>query len=238
MKFYAVLFLLLTASAPAARFDEESTRNTIIDMVNAGDTTQVVVQALNRIMKVATTEVINRNNRQLGYRIMDDWANIYRPEMLGELQDQGDHKPLNQWLADTYAQIESVLGPTLCDFLHISDINIINFSIPVVFHPHLAAVWCQEYLASDTEDHSCKNEYRRHFAGTKWQTGRDPDAHAREHYGLMPVCAYWIAEGACTAATQGSGFMFCSPIATGIEIAVARYIAPPASDKVWDKNNN
>lgn len=151
--------------------------------------------------------------------------------------DLGDHDPLSQWLAAEYKKILGVLGDQLCEMLHISDLNVINYGVPVVFHPKTSEKWCSENETKNPDD-SCEAEYRRHFAGTKWQKASDPFAEIPLHEGLAPVVAYWIVWGACEAATWGGGwFVICTPTADLVEIAMERWVAPPVSDKIFAKAN-
>lgn len=155
----------------------------------------------------------------------------------GLMCDMGDHKPLSEKLALFYMVLEAKLGHTLCEFLHLTDINVINFTIPVVFHPHQSEVWCQETLRMNPND-SCEAEYKRHFAGTLWQKTQDPNAKPPLHDGLVPVVAYWITWGVCEVATYGTGwFLVCTPVGDLVEIAVERYVAPPLSDKLYARVN-
>ena len=64
--------------------------------------------------------------------------------------DLGDFAPLNDYLAGVLEILRFTLGEFLMDQFHLSDIRILNYAIPVVFHP------CNS-------DWSNKKEYRLHF---------------------------------------------------------------------------
>jgi len=139
----------------------------------------------------------------------------------------GDHAPLNQWLADWYNKIEEKLGKDLCRILHIMDIKILNYGIPVVFNPKVSEQWCVE-TGSD-----CKAEYSLHFAGK--MTGN----WSWEYNGVLGVVSYWSAWMVCTVGTWGGGAItfICSPIATVVEMGVDKYVSPKASDWLFDRVN-
>lgn len=155
----------------------------------------------------------------------------------GTMCDMGDHKPLSEKLALFYMLLEAKLGHELCVMLHLTDINVINFTIPVVFHPQKTEVWCQETLAMNPND-NCEDEYRRHTAGTLWQKTPDQNAKLPLHDGTLGVVSYWVVFGACEVATYGAGwFIICSPLGDVVEIAMERYVAPPLSDKIFERVN-
>jgi len=141
--------------------------------------------------------------------------------------DLGDHKPINQWLADFYDKLEARLGVTLCQILHLQDIKILNFGIPVVFKPKASNQWCLE-----TTDKPCIDEYRLHFAG-------DMKGDWTWYYhGVAGVASYWIVWGVCTFGTMGGGVLFlCGIVGTAAEIGIDKYVAPKASDWIYGRFN-
>lgn len=133
----------------------------------------------------------------------------------------GDHKPLLDFLAKVYDQIEAKLGVQVCKSLHISDIKTLNYCIPVVFHP---CTFSLDGLSVDREA-----EYRRHFA---MDDGGSADP---EHslYGLTSVIVYWVVEGICLTSTSGIGSILCGAGATLAEYFMGHTIAPNLSDKLF-----
>lgn len=239
----AFILSCLVAATPnyalgAERWNAIPTRNHVIERLEAGDNRTLAADALEAIFQRSAHLLMEKGRKDVADDLLKDWHGFYLGVVLfGPSKDMGDHKPLSQWLADAYAKIEGVLGPEVCDFFHLSDINIINFTIPVTFDPHEDATWCVEHQEKLPEA-SCEPEYRRHFAGTKWQKEDDDGATARLHFGFAPVVTYWIVFAACEAATWGTdGTLLCSPIAGLSEIAIARYVAPPVSQKIWDHYN-
>lgn len=197
-----------------------------------------VGNALNAIVTTAERRMHELGKDTEANKLDADWQTHYA-FYFGALepQDLGDHLPFSEYLVLLYQGLLLTLGQKECDFLHISDINVINFGAPVVFKPHEAERWCQEEHILHPDD-TCMREYRRHFAGTRWQKDPDPDADTPIHDGLEPVVAYWITWGACEAATWGTGWVvICMPAGDLVEIASERWVAPWMSDKIWAREN-
>lgn len=123
-------------------------------------------------------------------------------------RDLFDHDPWSQWLVTFYNALETCLGYDLTIALHLDDIKLINYAITVAFDP--------------TNPQWDIVEYRKHFVP------------------LAGSISYWAAYISCVAVTYGSGAiaMVCSPIGEMVEYVMRTYIAPPLSDKVYDKANH
>lgn len=126
----------------------------------------------------------------------------------------GDHKPLIQWIDTVYKRIIAVIGVPAAKALHLSDLWVLDMTIPVVFRP------CT--FEMDLVTIPRKMEYQNHFA-------EDP-----VYYGLVPTDIWWLVWVPCTLGSSGIGALFCSPIAMAAEFIMGRYVAPPLSDKVFD----
>jgi hypothetical protein len=146
---------------------------------------------------------------QGGMKRRYQWATI-------DTEGLGDHRPLSLWLAIVYGILESRLGPNIMKMLHLDDINIFNFAVPVVRDPHESAAWCLEMPNTP-----CKVEYGEHFVP------------------LAGVASYWISWALCTGATWGMGAVsfLCSPIADLTERIVCATVAPRLSNRIWDRSN-
>jgi len=129
----------------------------------------------------------------------------------------GDHAPLNLWLELVHAALHIKLGDDLCRYLHVHDLFIVNFAVPVVFNP-------KRYDLLD---------YKDHFAG------HPLSAWKWEHHGLAGVVTFWAVNITCGAATFGMGLVTfaCSPIAGLAESVMDRRIAPPVAERVWKRSN-
>lgn len=52
---------------------------------------------------------------------------------------------------------------------------------------------------------------------------------------LMGVVSYWSTLIGCTIGTWGTGFMFCGPIAMGVEYITETFVAPKLNPYAWEK---
>jgi hypothetical protein len=184
--------------------------------------------ALDRIVKLAAWSLRRKGHSADATRIETEYRNYYTRGVyytyLGvEQLELGDHQPLSQWLVTWYDKLESILGPFVMKITHLCDIKILNYGIPVVFHP---AGWKGEIW--DIAD------YRDHFAGHM-----EPDGWMFIHHGVAGVAAYWTTWGICVGATWGAGAIvfICTPIGAASEYAMDRWAAPPLSDWVYCRAN-
>ena len=197
--------------------------------------------AIENILKLATLKLREAGRSDVADRLQGEWTGTQRALLISKTRigDLGEHDPLSLWLAAAYDAIEAVLGQAMCDYMHISDIKIFNYGIPVVFKPQSSNKWCKEELLLFPTD-TCEAEYARHFAGTRWVPGAGHDVYAGPwlHHGLEPVTSYWIAWGACEAATWGGGwFIICTPIGTAVEFVSERFIATKFSNAIYERVN-
>lgn len=194
--------------------------------------------ALGGLMRTAVRALKDRSQFGEAQIIEDEWK-LYEAKYFSPYlpEDLGDHQALSVWLTRVYTILEGLLGHENCVLLHFTDINVINYSIPVVFKPHVDADWCKENQKQNPTD-TCQAEYRRHAAGTLWQIKPDLFAKTPLHDGLVPVVTYWIVWAACEVATQGTGyFVVCSPLASLAEYISERYLSPSLSDRIWQRYN-
>jgi hypothetical protein len=192
-------------------------------------------QALDAITRRAAWALERKGHHAVAHQLRTEYQEFYTNAVyymaIGVVPvGLGDHAPLSQWLATWYQKIEDLLGEDLCKLLHIHDIKILNYGIPVVFKPKTENQWCQETQATGGV---CRDEYRVHFAGVpkgRWTW---------EHHGVLGVTAYWVTQIVCTVGTFGAGAigMICGPIATVVEIGTDKWISPPLSDKIFDRVN-
>jgi hypothetical protein len=200
----------------------------------------LIVRGLDAILARGHNELRANGYDEDADQLETEWVETYRPQFIAPVStftDIGSHAPWSPWISEWYAEVEAKIGLTRCEVLHLRDIFTINYGWPVVRDPHLDTIWCAETLEANAGD-SCRAEYRRHAAGTKYQRWPDPYANPVKTFGVIPVAAYWIAMAACEALLWGSdGSFLCGPASTAVEIAVARYVAPMASDAIWDRAN-
>lgn len=98
-------------------------------------------KAIENIIKASTAELRKHKAKKLADRIEDEYRTIYSSRALG------DHQGV-QWLLKIHAEIEFVLGETICRALRTHDLWVLGMTIGVVFR-------CQ--------DNVDENEYKLHF---------------------------------------------------------------------------
>jgi len=102
-------------------------------------------RALNALIETGASVLKDKGFEEDANQMRAEWFLLTRRGV--GLFDLGDHAPLNQWLAKTYAKLESKLGAKVMTFFRLDDIKIFNYAIPVVFSP---SKWSMD-------------EYRLHF---------------------------------------------------------------------------
>lgn len=173
-------------------------------------------QALDVLLRKAAFHMEKAGHKPEADEILRQWDETYQFELMETVtRDIGDHPPLSDWLAVTYMAIELALGVETCKSLHLSDIKTINYAIPVVFKP------CT--FPMDGTNIPRKDEYRMHFA------------EGKVYYGLIPVVTYWAVEIPCMIGASGFLSLVCSPVASIAEYVCAKKIAPPLSDKIYER---
>jgi len=151
MALLMVLSLVLSAQAMSFESDRAKANRYVQEVkadLMAGRLAERTDFALDGMIRVAVQRLKNDGFEFEGQKIKKEWEEQWKGYIV-RTRDLGDHAPLSQWLADTYKKIEALLGKEVCEWLHLDDINVMNYAIPVVFHP------------CDIEWD--KAEYQRHF---------------------------------------------------------------------------
>lgn len=106
-------------------------------------------KALNNLIRTASGELRKQGHNQLAEIILQDWTQRYDGFVFKFTpgRDVGDHEAI-EWLKKIHADIESVIGVTACKALHLHDIWVLAYTIPVVF---------------SCVDHVDVLEYSKHF---------------------------------------------------------------------------
>lgn len=163
--------------------------------------------ALNAIIRLAVYKLKISGHKKESVQLLKEWESQWQ----GYLSNRGigDHKPLSKWLADKTAMLEITLGKPTMHMLRLDDLITINYALPVVIR-------CIDNVDLD--------EYGRHFIHDEINGYR----------GLGPVVSYWISFFSCVGFSWGSGFLFCSPIAMGVEYLVDNFVAPRLNEPIWN----
>lgn len=215
MKKYLILVLsMLVLSLPAYGSFGKLKQKRVVKGVHAqienGELPQWVNRTIESIVDRAAEELIERGFNDEARDIMVEWYAEYSMHLMRE--DLGDHRPLSQWLSDLYDRLESLLGPTVMALLHLDDIKVVNYAIPVVFDPRMETGWWSDPFP--------KQEYGEHFIP------------------LSGVITYWAVWAACSFSTSGvASFVICSPAGSWSEWLAKKYFAPGLSDRIYDRAN-
>ncbi len=224
------------ATTSELRFRATARRRIAADL-QAGRLDDLAVRGMDAILARGNSELRKAGFDAVADVFDGDWADTFRPQFLANSYDMGDHPPWSGWVSDWYAAVEARLGVTVCEFFHLRDVFVINYGWPVVKDPHFDTHWCAETLEKEQLD-TCRQEYIRHAAGTKFQREDDPYANAIKTFGVFPVASYWVTFVICESQLWGAdGSFLCGPAATAVEITTARYLAPPVFGRIWDRNN-
>lgn len=213
----SLVFLLATPTNAA------TPNRRVVAAVRAADTLErqsvKTVEAMDNLFRLACFELRITGHGDAADQVCRDWQGRFRGMILragrGE-EALGDHSPLSPWLAVTCITLKELLGDWVYVSLHLDDLEILNFGLPVMFDPHADSVWCNEEPQTP-----CRDEYREH-AGP-----------------VIGVTSYWLAWGVCTGATWGAGAItfICTPVGMVTERVVLVSVAPKISDFVWDHYN-
>lgn len=175
-------------------FESELAASQFLHMAERAD------QALDMMFQLATSRMQERGYSEEAEQLALEWQfewHGYLPMALA-LEGMGDHAPMSAWLTVWYDKIESMLGETAMQLLHLDDIQTINYGLPVIFNLKI--------LNGDVID---LPEYALHF---------NP---------FCGVLAYWGVFIACEVVTTGvAAFLVCSPAGAVAEFVMVTYISP------------
>jgi hypothetical protein len=219
----------------AQAFDRGPTERRVIAELKAGHTLGLAIDTFDAQFKVASRELAKVGRADLGAKLQSEWNTFGMVSLtaMATSEDVGDHAPYSEWAAEWYAILTAEIPDAILEATHIKDIWVLNFTLPVVFAPEASSVWCAEQLANYPDD-NCRDEYRRHFSGTRFQKSPDPFADEILHHGFAPVVIYWSVEISCMAAGGGPA---CGLIATAAEYGSERWVTPWISNKIYDRKN-
>lgn len=179
--------------------------------------TEKTAAALDHIFALACFNLRREGHDDVADQVCGDWERRFRPYLVNVMAEGlGDHKPLSEWLAVVCMALKSSLGEFTYVALHLDDLEIINFGLPVMFDPHASAEWCREL-----PDDPCDQEYKEHAAP------------------VIGVTSYWLAYWGCTAGTMGAGalVLICTPVGMLTESIVMIRIAPGIAERIWARAN-
>ncbi len=63
----------------------------------------------------------------------------------------------------------------------------------------------------------------------------DEAEYERHFVPFCKVVSFWVTFFSCVGFTYGTGFLYCSPIAIGVEWIVGNHVAPRLNEGVWKR---
>lgn len=169
---------------------------------------RVVDKAVDNLVQTGLRAMSEKGYGHEAARFDGEWQHTYKNyfSKMGAM-DIGDHKPWSEWLVLFYDALEVMIGHEACVRMHLDDIWVFNYAIPVVFHP--------------TNHEWDMLEYQKHFV---------PFAGSCAYWLSYTACAI-ITWG------SGAIMMVCTPIGEAIEWTMVTFVAPGLSDRVYKRAN-
>lgn len=175
--------------------------------------------ALDHLIAVGVKALKDRGWKNDATEIATHWAAL-RPQFLVDsgngLGKVGDHAAI-AWLLAVGNKLRSLLGDEVDVVLHLDDLIIFAYSIPVVF---------------GCEDQVSQLEYALHFVGQDSDPGVLPgDAH-----GFAPSLTFWVVDLGCDIGVPIPGSLLCAPVAVMAERIMYKRLAPRLNPTVWARS--
>ncbi len=187
----------------ATTFDYRPEVARLTRSLEMGGTIQEVQRALDSLLSTAIAHLRARGKNKEADDIALEWQQ-YRPQLAR--RNLGDHDPLFPWLRRTYQVLEILLGSRTMKQYRLTDLNTLNFALPVVLNP--------EGKGWD------RTEYRKHFvplAGitTYWST----------FLGCRAVIEWSLLQRVCGPAASAAGWLMETTIAPTLSDKVYGHFA-------------
>lgn len=220
ISFFSSIKLLASEAASekehvAQEAGEKSAKKALSRIKDPTEQSYLLRSAIDQIVHVAEFRLNQRGLTVTSSKISRTWkslrgAHFDRSAAIG-LFKLGDHPPLSRWLAETYQELESVFGESMCHIYHFDDLKILNFGLPVAFSPQ-----------GDPQSRLPwgESEYLDHFV---------PVAGA---------ITYWMGDLACEFVLQSTASIICSISLDGIRNGIEKFLAPHLGSFVYSYFNS
>ncbi len=155
-------------------------------------------------------------DRALADELLSRWqgSSFLTALSAAKAQDLGDHAPLFAWLDQYLAKMAARFGTIIYTLPIVKNLLMLNYAIPVVFHP--GGAWRTDAASQGLD---LRIEYRKHFIP------------------FAKVVTYYVTFYACQIIAQRQGQSdlkkVCKPAADRLEFAMGRYVAPTVSDWIF-----
>jgi hypothetical protein len=216
------LNITVPAEKPADPVEKEERKEIIKDLKIAlsdkVETAKKVDKVTENMIKLAVFSLKQKGYDQeaadIEQEYLDNYQNYTYLYAIGSVGAIGDHPPMWEWLDKVEKRLREKLGDFIMKVTRLEDLKTLNYGIPVVLQPGGDERFDPMVLFT-------KKDYSEHFIP------------------FSGVISYWITWGVCVGATFGAGAVtfICSPIGMLAERVVVTRVAPPLSDKIWDRAN-
>lgn len=212
---YSRLALKIAHKRALSRTNQEAIKQQVYADIDNGRFAQRIDSAVDMIIKRTDYALRAKGFSADADEIMSEYQDhaFFLSRKRGDI---GDYAAWSEFMVKVHAKAHEKLGDTLCKWLHVHDLFIITYGVPVAFAP------------ADFDLETYQNHFTGiHILGPFWK-----------HYGLAPVVVYWAVNIVCNASSSGLAAFACSPIATVAEQGFGIYLSPPLGEKIWTKAQN
>lgn len=175
----------------ATSYDYRPEVQRITRSFEAGGTVQEVQRAMDSLLSTAIAHLRARGKNKEADDIAREWLQ-FRPQLAN--RNLGDHDPLFPWLRKTYQILEILLGSRTMKQYRLTDLNILNFALPVVLNP-----------AGKGWD---RTEYRKHFVPLAGVT-----TYWSAYLGCRAIIEWELLQQICDPAATAAGWLMEKTIA-------------------------
>lgn len=91
-------------------------------------------QALTTMIDTAAMALVENGQPAKANELRRQWSIVGAP-LISPIDKLGDHRPMSDWLANVYRDLDHTLGTKTMQKLHLDDIFVVNYAVPVVIEP-------------------------------------------------------------------------------------------------------
>lgn len=170
-------------------------------------------KGLDTAIRIAAYKLRRSGFKSESAELLREWEETYSFEYVMAMSGErhiGDYAPVSVWLKGKTDLLIFLLGQETAYNIRLSDLASFNETPKTI-------IFCSTLVSED--------EYRLHWV-------HDAEVYKR---GLAPVVSYWVFQAGCLGASLTTGFLFCTPLAMGVEWLVKRYVAPNTNRWMWQR---
>jgi hypothetical protein len=231
-----ILLFAVLISAPFAsqghaqvRSDEDAAMQAAIDVRNEfvralqkKDFSEFAGKGMDGAIRLFAEQIRTQySDHLLATELIQKWEStlvLFQSRVLPKVDELGDHAPMFPWINEFLAKMSSRYGTIIYNLPIVKDIQMVNYALPVVFHPH--GTWQQDGASQGID---LRIEYRKHFI---------PFANLVTYYTTLVGCNYIAQRNGDPQLKR-----MCKPAAEKLRFAMGRYVAPVVSDWIYNASS-